>query len=182
VTTFPIVALGDGEVAAPSWFADITAAVNDHEDRVTVVESAITRVVRKTADETVSSDSTLSNDSQLSMSVEAGASYAFDSVVFFNTNGTANYKGQWTVPTGALLTFQCTGYSLAGTFGIFWNTDASLQTMQGNATPRPHAMSGTLIVAGTAGNITWQWAQNTSNASNTSTLLASYIRLTKVVS
>lgn len=39
--TFPIVALGDGEVADPQWFADITEAVNDHETRVETLESQV---------------------------------------------------------------------------------------------------------------------------------------------
>ena len=32
--TFPIIALADGETADPQWFADITEAVNDHQDAV----------------------------------------------------------------------------------------------------------------------------------------------------
>lgn len=38
MVTFPIVALNDGEVAAPEWFADITDAVNDHETRLSALE------------------------------------------------------------------------------------------------------------------------------------------------
>ncbi len=35
---FPIIALADGEVTDPAWFADITEAVNDHETRVSALE------------------------------------------------------------------------------------------------------------------------------------------------
>src|SRR5262245_17030734 len=38
MTTFPILALADGEVLDPQWIADITAAVNDHENRVDAIE------------------------------------------------------------------------------------------------------------------------------------------------
>ena len=38
--TFPIIALGDGEPTDPAWFADITEAVNDHETRVSALETA----------------------------------------------------------------------------------------------------------------------------------------------
>lgn len=38
MTTFPILTLEDGEVADPAWFADITDATNDHEDRLSVLE------------------------------------------------------------------------------------------------------------------------------------------------
>lgn len=36
--TFPIVAIGDGEVADPDWFEEITDAVNDHENRLGALE------------------------------------------------------------------------------------------------------------------------------------------------
>lgn len=39
MVTYPIVALNDGEVAAPAWFADITDAANDHETRLSALES-----------------------------------------------------------------------------------------------------------------------------------------------
>jgi len=39
MTTYPIVALGEGDVTDPAWFADITAAVNDHQTRVTSLET-----------------------------------------------------------------------------------------------------------------------------------------------
>lgn len=179
--TFPIIALGEGDASDPAWFEDITEAVNDHETRLSVVEQSLIQLVYKTADETIISDSTLSNDLELFLSVEASANYVFDSVIFFNSGAAPDYKGQWTVPSGALLTFQCTGYTISDVFGAFWNTQASLQTMAGNGTPRAHAMSGTLVMGSTAGSIRWQWAQNTLTASNTSTLLGSYIRLVKVV-
>lgn len=179
--TYPIIALGDGEVSDPQWFADVTEAVNDHETRLGVVEESLIQLVYKTADETIQSDTTLSNDSQLFLGVEANASYVFDSVIFFNTGGTPDYKGQWSAPSGATLTFQCTGYSISDVLGVFWNSVGSLQTIAGNGTPRAHSMSGTLIVGSTAGTLRWQWAQNTSTASNTSTLIGSYIRLVKVV-
>lgn len=41
MTTFPIVALGEGEAADPQWFEDITNAVNDHETRVDALESQV---------------------------------------------------------------------------------------------------------------------------------------------
>lgn len=181
MTTFPITTLGDGEVADPQWFADITDTANDHETRLGVVEQSLIQLVYKTADETRSSNSTLTDDGQLILSVEANANYVFDSVIFFNTGGTPDYKGKWDVPSGALLTFQCTGYSISDVLGVFWNTNASVQTIAGNGAPRAHSMSGTLVMGSTAGSLKWQWAQNTLTASNTSTLLGSYIRLVKVV-
>lgn len=39
--TYPIVALGDGEVSDPQWFADVTEAVNDHQDRIDTLESQV---------------------------------------------------------------------------------------------------------------------------------------------
>lgn len=41
MTTFPIIALGDGDVSDGAWFADITAAVNDHETRLSAAEATI---------------------------------------------------------------------------------------------------------------------------------------------
>lgn len=34
MTTFPIVALADGEITDPQWFADVTDAVNSHETSI----------------------------------------------------------------------------------------------------------------------------------------------------
>lgn len=55
MTTFPIVALGDGEVSAPAWFADITDAVNDHETRVSGLEQTVDAQVSYTTSVTVTS-------------------------------------------------------------------------------------------------------------------------------
>jgi hypothetical protein len=39
VTTYPIVALNDGDVLDPAWIDDITDSANDHETRIGVLES-----------------------------------------------------------------------------------------------------------------------------------------------
>lgn len=53
MTTFPIVALLDGEVAAPAWFGDITDAVNDHETRVSALEQTTNAQVSYTTNGTM---------------------------------------------------------------------------------------------------------------------------------
>lgn len=58
MTTFPIIALGDGEVSDPAWFTDITDAVNDHETRVDALESQVSTSSASNTDPTTSRTTT----------------------------------------------------------------------------------------------------------------------------
>lgn len=137
--------------------------------------------VVKAADESRNTTTTLANDSELVLAVEASVTYMFESVIFQNSAATPDYKGQWSVPAGTTGRFQCTGYSLAGTLGIFDNaTITTTQTIAGAGAAQPHLMTGYITTSTTPGNLRWTWAQNTSNGSNSTTLAGSYIKMWKV--
>lgn len=135
----------------------------------------------KLSDEARNTTTTLANDAELVLAMQASSTYMLESTIFFNTTSTPNYKGLWTVPASATGRFQCTGYSIVGTLGIFDNAViGTTQTIQGAAAARPHYMTGWITTSTTPGSLRWQWAQNTSNGAATTTLAGSYIKLTKV--
>lgn len=187
MTTFPILALADGEIADPEWFADITAAVNSHETRLGVVEGYSSRVIRKTADQTVNNSTTLVADTDLAASATVNETYAFEYNLFMSTNSTADIKVALKWPTGAVCSWMVVGYlETSVTFQINL-TSATYQTASGTAQPYGGGtdyptmqIKGLLRMGSTAGNLALWWAQNTLNASNTTVKQDSWMRIEKV--
>lgn len=136
--------------------------------------------VIKFADESRNTTTTLANDSELLLAMAATTTYMFESCIFQNSGGTPDYKGAWSVPAGGTGRFQCTGYSIIGTLGIFDNSSiTTTQTIAGAAAAQPHFMTGHIVTV-SAGNLRWTWAQNTSSGTNSTTLAGSYIKMWKV--
>jgi hypothetical protein len=160
----------------------VTFAAGDRPTALQLNDLAVLAVI-KAADESRNTTTTLANDSELTLAVAASTTYLWEACIFFDSNATADYKGQWSVPASASGRFQCTGYALGGAFGMFDN--ATIGTVQANEGPvagvvRPHFMTGSLTISTTAGNFRWQWAQNTSNGTATITKAGSYMKMWKV--
>lgn len=129
-------------------------------------------VVRKTADEVVNNSSTLQNDDDLLHALLADEVWRFDGMLFFDGGTTPDIKVAFTVPAGA--TIRWTIYAQSDSGGTVYA--GALVVVSGTASDTGAAGIGTfrilnirgMVACGaTPGNLQLQWAQNTTNASNT---------------
>ncbi|MFD9368770.1 hypothetical protein ACFWA6_13850 [Streptomyces sp. NPDC060020] len=165
----------------PTWSAGqrVTAALLTAMQPVTVVKSANT---------TRASTTTLASDPHLVLPVTAGATYLLDGFLEYDGNfgGTGDLKLDWTLPAGATIRWAALGNASGDTTQKYASTSAAAGTtlsvgtygvagaggVRNAASPR-----GYLTVAGTAGNITLRWAQQSSHATGTTLYAGSWIRL-----
>jgi hypothetical protein len=137
------------------------------------------KTVRKSSDQTVTSSTTLVNDSQLLFAVAANETYIFQAWLYtYAADGTPDIKVTFTGPAGSTvfwsssqvifnaggsttLTVVAPGATTADLF-----VDSNLRAIQ---------LYGTILNGGTAGNLQFQFAQNTSSANGTSVKAGSSI-------
>jgi hypothetical protein len=137
------------------------------------------KTVRKSSDQTVTSSTTLVNDSQLLFAVAANETYIFQAWLYtFAADGTPDIKVTFTGPAGSTVfwsssqvIFNAAGSTTltvvapgATTADLF--VDSNLRAIQ---------LYGTILNGGTAGNLQFQFAQNTSSANGTSVKAGSSI-------
>ena len=133
------------------------------------------------------STTTVSDDPDLFLPVAAGATYVVTGVIFYDgpAAGTGDIKWTFTVPSGATGQYQMIHQNIsgntAGMWQVNWTDGPNLVTTQANAqglgSPNVLAMTlnGLLVTGGSAGNLQWRWAQNTSNGTNTRVYNQSYL-------
>jgi hypothetical protein len=138
-----------------------------------------TAAVYKTSNTTITSSTTLTSDPDLVLALAANVNYAWQFIIFYagGTQGSSDIKYQWTLPAGASLSHAPVYISTAGAAGVGATYPAS--------TPRPAGTngggntlaitaSGEITTGGTAGNLTLQWAQNTSSGTGTTVQAGSW--------
>lgn len=136
------------------------------------------RVVVKATDETVSSSTTLQADNELTFTTEGNETYIIEYMFVYNSGAVPDFKFQWVETDG---TFLITAESWNTTFQFNGLTEASAATFSdGFGSNTPLRGSGIVFAGATGGPFTLNWAQNTSNASNTTVLAGSYLRYHKV--
>ena len=145
----------------------------------TLTSGATVKSVRKSSDQTVTSSTTLVNDSQLKFAVAASETYIFQAWLYtYAADGTPDIKVTFTGPAGSTvfwsssqvifnaggsttLTVVAPGATTADLF-----VDSNLRAIQ---------LYGTILNSSTAGDLQFQWAQNTSSANGTSVKAGSSI-------
>jgi hypothetical protein len=142
-------------------------------------------VVRKTADQTVNNSTTLVNDTHLLFAVGANEEWSFLLKVLLDGNGPADFKAFFTLPSGADLQGRASFTTPAGAvggdnFGVSaYETTPLPISGPGSPTMGNGKLSLVLhaivMVAGTAGNVQFQWAQNTADSSDTKVMTDSMI-------
>lgn len=144
--------------------------------------------IRKTADENVNNSATFQDDDALVLPVAANTAYMLTCFLDYSADPAADIKLQWTFPAGATMTWARGGASLGtaaldSTLHIGRQDGTSTPSLGGitNNTTRLTAWPiGTLLTAGTAGNLRLQWAQNTAQAGNATIYAGSWLRLQKI--
>lgn len=140
------------------------------------------RYAYKTGTETVNNTATLQNDDDLFLTVAASTRYDFELFIVYNSGTTPDLKLGWTLPTGATNRYMYQFFD--GTNWVAAAGGTAVPTagvaLGGFGADLPARFKGTLNISTTAGTMQIQWAQNTANASNTSILSGSELKLTKI--
>jgi len=138
-------------------------------------------VIRKSANESVTSSTTLQNDDELLYAMDANTNYHFEISVLF-TGGTAgDMKFSITTPSGGDL--WATGWiPYAGGVSAFGPISASGGVISsvdalGTTNPTMIFIRGVVMNSSTAGNLQFQWAQNASSATATTVYAGSYMKV-----
>lgn len=115
------------------------------------------RFARKTASTSRASTTTTTVDPHLVVAVEANATYNVLANLVWRPSGSGGFRFKFTGPSGAEMVYMDndSGSVLA------INTELTFNVTTGAS------IGGTLVTAGTAGNLSLFWAQNVSNATNT---------------
>lgn len=149
-----------------------------------------TRGVRKLTDTPRSSTATPADDPHLWLPVTANAVYELEMVLFSTGGDTGDFAAQFSVPSGTTGRWTIFGPDLSMTASgttaqIRLDSVAALTSKLiagSSATNRAVAAkpTGTVVVGGTSGILTFQWSQNTSDATTTTLLANSRMKLTRM--
>lgn len=134
----------------------------------------------KSVDETISSDSAFHNDNDLFVSAAPNAYYKGELWLGFTSSVAAGFKVVFSGPVGA--TMRCSGFLVTtGGTATFNTTNAlgSVASITGTGAQLPYMNKFTLTTTN-AGFLNFQWAQNASNASNTTVHNGSYLKLERM--
>ena len=138
--------------------------------------------VMKETDETIQEDTTMSADSELTFSVSANVDYIVEMMVIFETGGTGDFKFSWQCPA-----------SPDDVRGLYAEVQGLAQGINDVYTSNRDICSWDEQVAGgagigmirhwvmfengsNAGSLTFEWAQNASEAVDTTVSQGSYLR------
>lgn len=141
-------------------------------DNGTTWDTPVT-IVRKTAQEIVTSSTTLQDDDELFIALAANETWAFELLLIVDGPSAADIKVAFTVPSGATLTWSGIGVVFSGSSQQDLGTATMIETsgssapwgLLGGGTKIPLRLYGTVVNAGNAGNLQLQWAQKVSSGS-----------------
>ena len=171
----------DAAIAAEAVARDAAIAVEAAARAAAIVAHAAdyglhTALIVKAADETVNNSETLIDDAELKLAVAANEVWAFILLPITYSSVAAAVKAQFTVPSGAVLegyywgnrsdaAFDGSSLEAEGAFTMFGASDNYIFS----------CVLGVIINGSTAGNVQFQWAQNTAEESDTKVLKNSCI-------
>jgi hypothetical protein len=146
----------------------------------------IPHTARKTAGTSRASNTVLTADADLVVAVEANAVYELEGVFFYDSPVAADFKFAFTAPAAASGSFIYSTITSGSAAGAYADDQNGASTLTGTVTTGGGAaIKETIKIQGSfstssAGNLTLTWAQNTSNASNTTLQTDSYIKVTRI--
>ncbi|WP_435610674.1 hypothetical protein [Streptomyces sp. C10-9-1] len=154
-----------------------------------LLDAMLPNVAAKTATESVTSSTTMQDDDELFVHVAANATYIVDMLLIHASATAADIRVGWTVPAGASFNWAGQGATNTTSTSSFVVPDTNMAgriasetlVFGGGASSATRAdLSGTLITAGTAGTLQFQWAQNASDATATQVRLGSWLSVRRV--
>lgn len=170
--TAPVTRATDFLVTAAIWNAE-------HVDNFNT--GVMHLLARKTASQSVTSSTAFVSDTDITFAVLANAIWEFEFRLRYDASATGDLKVSFSLPTsGEIDAFALTPSNATGAY-----QDASWQAVTttdsqplafsgaGAGANRYLHIAGKYIGAGTAGNVTLRWAQNTSDATATRILAQS---------
>lgn len=131
------------------------------------------------------STTTMTNDPDLFLGLAGSASYTINGVIFYDgaTASSSDIKWTFTVPSGSNGQYYVAHQNLSGAFtGAFQSnwTDTLSANTNGVGSIMCMAIQGIIQTGGSTGNLRLQWAQNSSNATNTHVNAQSYLVATRI--
>lgn len=165
----------------------IDAELDDHEDRLDLVEAA-EQFVHKTADETVTNSAALQNDDHLVVTLTAGT-YTYEVVAHVRASGSGQ-DIKFTMDFGGTNSLHVYGATtldeaVVGTsnVGVTFRsvlTDAA-ELVGGLGTAEVMIIVKGMLVATATSTLRFRWAQNTAGAATDTTVRAGSYMITKKV-
>ena len=143
-------------------------------------------LISKTANETISSTTVLHNDNTLFVPMLANQTYRFRLTAYFDTVAAADFKFRHAGPAApvSVRIFRFTILPAAIAFSnIAIDTaysDADVVCLSASGNGGYVVLDADIVNGPNAGNFNFQWAQNTSNAGNTTVLKGSNVDWRKV--
>lgn len=155
----------------------------DGTNHVSLYRRSLFAMVRLTASQTLTASSTaLQNVTSIVVAMPAAGTFTFRGVVYYEATTVADIKFAFTIPAGASMRWNIMGVAVGGagtgdaTFSTTTTSDASISFGgAGAGTTLAAQIEGDYAAGGTAGNLQFRAAQNTSEAS--STIITSRTRL-----
>ncbi len=134
-----------------------------------------TKYAEKAAGTTRAATTTLTADPDLQIHLDTNKTYWMELIAPFSSATAAGFKFSFFAPAGTVFTGYAETYISAVGLTLYTYSSAnllltaniSMGSTAGSGIDDLVAVRGTLDTAGSAGNIGYQWAQNTSNAGNT---------------
>lgn len=164
--------------------------------RASDLNAGLPLLARVASDVTTISNTSLINITGLVVALEANATYAVDGWIYYQSPSAADIKFNVTLPSGATCTMGAYGPPVTGApfsatsprvnyldMGVFASSGGSY--LHGGDTEfasvwaslRP---AGVIVTSSTAGNAQFQFAQNTSTATNTIIKAGSWMRMARL--
>lgn len=132
-------------------------------------------IIRKTSNETINNSATLQNDDVLVFAASANTTYSIKLFVLYDASQASDFQYAFTLPTSAsgykvttnttTTTTTCSGSSGSMVYNDITITNNNVGAAGVGATCAL-MIDGTVITAGTAGNVQFRWAQATADATN----------------
>ena len=145
--------------------------------------TSLTRVefIRKTANEIVNNSTTLQNDDTLLAALAASEVVAFECALHVTSGTAPDIKFAFTVPSGATLRWGIIGPDITVNQTSNGESGSALTLFTAGVTLAGQIiLLGTVVNSTTAGNLQLQWAQNTADASDTTVLANSWLKVWRV--
>jgi hypothetical protein len=147
----------------------------------------------KSANTARSSTTTRTADPHLTLTVRANVSYTLSGLLILSSaaNAAGDFNMDFAFPANAVVHWGGIGPNNTITSGSFIGGEFQAQSNQtvsptgatpygATTVPNTVLLSGYIAVGATAGSLTLQWAQQTSNANATTLLIGSWLRLDRI--